>query len=64
MSGYVLRSLDKFPKQGSRPPWKLHQNYARDIITLRRGELEDGTLQFSPAGTAAASSDRLDRVAA
>jgi monooxygenase len=51
-SGYVLRSLDKFPKQGSRPPWKLHQNYARDILTLRHRALEDGALEFSPNGSA------------
>ncbi len=26
-SGYVLRSLHEFPKQGSKEPWKLRQNY-------------------------------------
>ncbi len=31
-SGYVLRSIDKFPKQGSKAPWRLYQNYARDIV--------------------------------
>ena len=34
-SGYVLRSIDQFPKQGTKPPWRLHMNYARDIVTLR-----------------------------
>jgi cation diffusion facilitator CzcD-associated flavoprotein CzcO len=46
-SGYVLRSLDKFPKQGVRAPWRLYQNYARDIVTLRYGAIEDGALEFS-----------------
>jgi monooxygenase len=46
-SGYVLRSLDKFPKQGVRAPWRLYQNYARDIFTLRYGAIEDGALEFS-----------------
>ena len=46
-SGYVQRSLHKFPKQGSRAPWKLHQNYARDILLLRFGRLEDGVMEFS-----------------
>jgi monooxygenase len=46
-SGYVLRSLDKFPKQGSKEPWKLRQNYVLDIRTIRRGELDDGAMQFS-----------------
>ncbi len=27
--GYVLRSLDELPKQGSRTPWRLNQNYLR-----------------------------------
>jgi len=46
-SGYVLRSLDQFPKQGSREPWKLRQNYLFDIRTIRRGEIDDGALRFS-----------------
>jgi monooxygenase len=46
-SGYVLRAIDKFPKQGSKPPWRLYQNYARDIVTLRFGALEDGAMVFS-----------------
>jgi len=56
-SGYIQRSIHKFPKQGSRSPWKLYQNYALDILTLRYGALEDGSLQFSRApapGTALA----------
>jgi monooxygenase len=45
-SGYVLRSLDQLPKQGDREPWKLRQNYLRDIATLRRGAVDDGVLTF------------------
>jgi cation diffusion facilitator CzcD-associated flavoprotein CzcO len=52
-SGYVQRSVDKFPKQGSRAPWRLYQNYARDIWLLRRGELDDGVLKFESAGVEA-----------
>jgi len=46
-SGYVLRSLDEFPKQGSREPWKLRQNYPLDIRTIRRGPIEDGAMRLS-----------------
>jgi monooxygenase len=46
-SGYVLRSLDQFPKQGSKEPWKLRQNYLLDIRTIRRGPIEDGAMRFS-----------------
>jgi len=49
-SGYVQRSIHKFPKQGTREPWRLHQNYVRDILLLRRGEMEDGALIFTRAG--------------
>lgn len=51
-SGYVQRSIAAFPKQGNKAPWKLHQNYARDIIALRLGKLDDGVLEFSNPGPA------------
>jgi monooxygenase len=52
-SGYVQRSLHKFPQQGVRAPWRLYQNYARDILTLRYGAIEDGALEFSNPATVA-----------
>ncbi|MGC2372658.1 MAG: NAD(P)/FAD-dependent oxidoreductase [Solirubrobacteraceae bacterium] len=48
-SGYVQRSIDKFPKQGSKAPWRLHQNYPMDILNLRFGSLEDSAMEFSTA---------------
>jgi hypothetical protein len=46
-SSYVLRAIEHFPKQGSKAPWRLYQNYALDILTLRFGAIEDGTMRFS-----------------
>jgi monooxygenase len=46
-SGYVLRSLDEFPKQGSKEPWKLRQNYIFDLRSIRRGPIDDGAMQFA-----------------
>ncbi|HEY1960975.1 MAG TPA: NAD(P)/FAD-dependent oxidoreductase [Rhizomicrobium sp.] len=46
-SGYIQRANDILPRQGTVAPWKLHQNYARDLMLLRYGKLEDGTLRFS-----------------
>jgi hypothetical protein len=46
-SGYVQRSLHEFPKQGSKEPWKLRQNYVLDIRTIRRGPIDDGAMRFS-----------------
>lgn len=46
-SGYVTRAQSILPKQGSRKPWKLHQNYFRDLLSLKFGKIADGTLEFS-----------------
>ena len=45
-SGYVLRSVDKFPKQAARAPWRLHQNYVKDLLLLRYGRNEYDELVF------------------
>lgn len=45
-SGYVQRALRTLPKQGSKTPWRLHQNYIKDIGMLRYGRLDDGTMEF------------------
>ena len=46
-SSYFARSLHLFPKQGSKAPWKLYQNYPKDILLLRFGRVDDGVLQFA-----------------
>ena len=46
-SGYVLRALDRLPKQGDRAPWLLKQNYITDLRTIRTADLDDGVLAFS-----------------
>jgi monooxygenase len=48
-SGYVLRALDQLPKQGSKRPWRLHQNYPLDLRSLRYGTIEDSALKFTRA---------------
>ncbi len=50
-SGYVQRAMAKFPKQGTKAPWKLHQNYALDLLSLRYDKLEDEVLRFSGSET-------------
>jgi cation diffusion facilitator CzcD-associated flavoprotein CzcO len=49
-SGYVMRSLGQLPKQGSKEPWKLKQNYPLDLRALRYGQLDDGTMKFVRCG--------------
>ncbi len=46
-AGYIQRSAHLFPQQAAHPPWKLHQNYLKDIFMLRYNRLEDGVMGFS-----------------
>jgi monooxygenase len=62
-SGYVLRSLDQLPRQGAEPPWRLHQNYTRDVVMLRRGSVADEGVVFSNPEPAAPAEPDLAEVA-
>ena len=62
-SGYFQRVLDQLPKQGANKPWKLHQNYAKDIMALRYGQIEDGAMRFSNPPAKAAASREAETVA-
>jgi cation diffusion facilitator CzcD-associated flavoprotein CzcO len=57
-SGYVTRSVDELPRQGPEAPWRLHQNYPRDLLLMRRGSVADEGVRFSsaPSGVAAHAS--------
>jgi monooxygenase len=57
-SGYVQRAIAEMPKQGSKRPWKLYQNYALDIMTLRFGRVDDGVMEFARAPAAAKSATK------
>ncbi|MBS1811099.1 MAG: NAD(P)/FAD-dependent oxidoreductase [Acidobacteria bacterium] len=48
-SGYVLRALDRFPRQGSKLPWRLYQNYIFDTLMIRFGSIKDDALEFKNA---------------
>ena len=48
-SGYVQRALHTLPRQGSKTPWRLHQNYVKDLSMLRFGRVDDGTMEFKAA---------------
>lgn len=46
-SGYVQRAKDFVPSQGLRTPWRVHQNYVSDLLTLRYGRVDDGVMEFT-----------------
>ena len=48
-SGYVRRALHTLPRQGSKTPWRLHQNYVKDLSMMRYGRVDDGTMEFRKA---------------
>lgn len=55
-AGYVLRSVDTLPRQGSRTPWRLHQDVRRDRLLQRHRRVGDEGLVFTrrPAARPAA----------
>jgi cation diffusion facilitator CzcD-associated flavoprotein CzcO len=61
-SGYVQRSLAELPKQGERAPWRLHQNYVKDVRLLRRGPIDDDVV-FTPAAAAPSAAKRVSSTA-
>lgn len=58
-AGYVLRSVDVLPKQGPSAPWRLYQNYVRDVMLMRHGSLEDEGIRFSRDPAAVKAKDSL-----
>ncbi|MBZ2190405.1 NAD(P)/FAD-dependent oxidoreductase [Alcanivorax sp. JB21] len=46
-SGYIQRAANRFPKQGSKAPWKVLQNYLFDLAQLRYTKVDDGSMEFS-----------------
>ncbi len=49
-SGYVQRASALLPRQGTRTPWRMYQNYLRDFLSVRFSSLRDGTLRFARRG--------------
>ena len=45
-SGYVARAAGLLPRQGQKAPWRVYQNYARDLLAFRTGRMRDGSLRF------------------
>ena len=60
-SGYVQRSIDQFPKQGAKAPWKAYQNYLLDVLAVGYGSVNDSALEFSSPAAGAESVDSTGR---
>jgi len=46
-AGYINRSADRFPKAGSKFPWRVYQSYFRDYRVLKKSDVDDGVMHFS-----------------
>ena len=56
-SGYVQRAAATLPRQGKRAPWRIYQNYVKDLLMLRFGRVDDPELELrgaAPTGAARA----------
>ncbi|MFE3203491.1 flavin-containing monooxygenase [Embleya sp. NPDC059237] len=60
-SGYVLRGTAMLPKQGPTAPWRLHQNYPRDVLLLKHGSLQDRGMRFGRAAAPARPAEPTSR---
>ena len=49
-AGYLQRQINNLPKQGSKKPWLLKQNYVFDLMNIRHGGIENNVLEFSTPG--------------
>lgn len=59
----MLRSIDALPKQGAHLPWRVHQNYARDILMFRRGTVADTAIEFAGPKSSPRNADPAERLA-
>ena len=48
-SGYMKRAQHMLPKNGSKRPWRVYQNYLMDMLLTRFGRVRDRHLQFDPS---------------
>jgi cation diffusion facilitator CzcD-associated flavoprotein CzcO len=48
-SGYIVRDIAHFPKQGTAEPWRREQNYAQNRRAVLRSPLDDPALEFTRA---------------
>ncbi len=46
-AGYILRSVELFPQQGTSGPWTVEMNVPADRARLRKGPVDDAALRFS-----------------
>ncbi len=46
-AGYITRAADRFPKSGTRYPWRVYQSYIKDYRATKRSSIIDDVMRFS-----------------
>ena len=54
-AGYIMRSIELFPQQGTTGPWTVEMNFRADAARLRKGPVEDAALRFSSTARSVAT---------
>jgi cation diffusion facilitator CzcD-associated flavoprotein CzcO len=49
-SGYVRRAEGSLPSQGPKAPWRVHQNYLKDLAILSLSPVADAAMEFRKDG--------------
>jgi cation diffusion facilitator CzcD-associated flavoprotein CzcO len=57
-AGYVERSVERFPKQGTRGPWTVAMSVKADRERLRNGPVEDPALRFTSSARGTRAGER------
>ncbi|WP_225804923.1 NAD(P)/FAD-dependent oxidoreductase [Streptomyces sp. NK15101] len=63
-SGYIARGDAIMPRQGTRDPWRIRNDYYRDRRALRGSPIEDPALRFDRAAPDGRPAERRDRTPA
>jgi hypothetical protein len=62
-AGYVERSVERFPKQGTRGPWTVAMSFKADRERLRKGPVEDPALHFTSSARRTHAGERARHAA-
>ncbi len=45
-AGYILRGQHLLPRQGSKAPWRVYENYIKDYFLIKKGRMDDDFLKY------------------
>ena len=61
-SGYIRRAIHALPKQGTKKPWRLEQNYLEDRRMIGKSKVDDGVMVFSAPNKQAVKKEGMKEV--